>query len=104
MKISARASFSGGSRKYFPQRSIAARPTHRATTYMIAEPNQEPSVPATTTPKSVIPESPCVAATIAAGGITTSLGIGTMVLSKAISQKTAAYPPVWTQLNHCSIN
>jgi hypothetical protein len=73
-----------------PQRSIAARPSHKASQYMTAEPNQEPSVPAITTPTSDIPEPCCVAATIAAGGMTTSLGIGTTVLSRAMSQKTAA--------------
>ena len=57
---------------------------------MMAEPNHDPSVPAMTTPKSDIPVPCCVAATIAAGGITTSLGMGMMVLSSAISQKTAA--------------
>ena len=56
----------------------------------MADPNHDPSVPAMTTPVSDIPESCCVAATIAAGGITTSLGIGTTVLSRAMSQKTAA--------------
>ena len=70
---------------------------------MMADPNHEPSVPAMTTPTSDMPESCCVAATIAAGGITTSLGIGTMVLSRAMSQKTAAYPPVCTQWNQTSI-
>jgi hypothetical protein len=55
----------------------------------MAEPNHEPSVPAITTPVKDMPASGSVAATIAAGGTTTSLGIGKTVLSRAMSQKTA---------------
>src|SRR5882757_7874785 len=58
---------------------------------MIAAPTQDPKVPATTTP--AWDSCPWVWARYAAGGMMTSLGMGTTVLSNAISPPMSQYPP-----------
>ena len=86
-QVSAAAIFCGVMNTQGPKRSSSGRPRNRAAAYINAAPAQEPSVPAITSPGSVI--EPVVTATCAAGGITTSDGSGTIELSMAISSATS---------------
>ena len=58
---------------------------------MMLAPTQEPRVAASTTPTT--DRLPCVRARYAAGGMMVSLGIGTIVLSRAMRAPMSQYPP-----------
>lgn len=69
----------------------------------MADPSQEPNVPATTTPQKLM-DAPSWVDRMAAGGMTTSLGTGKMELSMAIRTMTPAYPQSCTQDIQSEIN
>src|SRR5580698_9097171 len=58
---------------------------------MMEAPTQEPAVPDSITP--ITDSSPRVWARYAAGGMMVSLGMGTSVLSSAMSPAMSQYPP-----------